>query len=58
MKEIPFNDFFTKYQAEEINVVDVREQEEYDALHLDIFLKACSSSSSILNQRSSIPGRL
>ena len=35
MKEIPFNDFFTKYQAEEINVVDVREQEEYDALHLD-----------------------
>ena len=35
MKEIPFNDFLTKYQAGEINVVDVREQEEYDALHLD-----------------------
>ena len=35
MKEIPFNDFIAKYQAGEINVVDVREQEEYDALHLD-----------------------
>lgn len=35
MKEIPFNDFVAKYQAGEINVVDVREQEEYDALHLD-----------------------
>ena len=34
MKEIPFNDFVAKYQAGEINVVDVREQEEYDALHL------------------------
>lgn len=35
MKEIPFNDFLAKYQAGEIQVVDVREQEEYDALHLD-----------------------
>ena len=35
MKEILFNDFLAKYQAGEIQVVDVREQEEYDALHLD-----------------------
>ena len=35
MKEIPFNDFLAKYQVGEIQVVDVREQEEYDALHLD-----------------------
>ena len=35
MKEIPFNEFLQKYQAGEIQVVDVREQEEYDALHLD-----------------------
>ena len=35
MKEIPFNEFLPKHQAGEIQVVDVREQEEYDALHLD-----------------------
>ena len=35
MKEIPFNEFLQKYQAGEIQVVDVREQEEYDALHID-----------------------
>ena len=35
MKEISFNDFLAKYQAGEIQVLDVREQEEYDALHLD-----------------------
>ena len=35
MKEIPFNDFVVKYQAGEIQVLDVREQEEYDTLHLD-----------------------
>lgn len=35
MKEIPFNEFSPKYQAGEIKVVDVREQEEYDARHLD-----------------------
>ena len=35
MKEILFNEFLQKYQAGEIKVVDVREQEEYDALHLD-----------------------
>ena len=35
MKEIPFNDFVAKYQAGEIQVLDVREQEEYDALHLN-----------------------
>ena len=35
MKEIPFNEFLEKYQAGEIQVVDVREQAEYDAVHLD-----------------------
>ena len=35
MKEISFNNFVAKYQAGEIKRVDVREQEEYDALHLD-----------------------
>lgn len=35
MKEISFNDFLAKYQAGEIQVLDVREQEEYDARHLD-----------------------
>lgn len=35
MKEIPFNEFLPKYQAGEIKVVDVREQEEYDDHHLD-----------------------
>lgn len=35
MKEISFNDFLAKYQAGEIQVLDVREQEEYDALHLE-----------------------
>lgn len=35
MKEIPFNEFLPKYQAGEIKVVDVREQTEYDALHLE-----------------------
>ena len=34
MKEISFNDFLAKYQAGEIQVLDVREQEEYD-LHLE-----------------------
>ena len=35
MKEVPFNEFLPKYQAGEIKVVDVREQEEYDDHHLD-----------------------
>ena len=35
MKEISFNDFLAKYQAGEIQVLDIREQEEYDALHLE-----------------------
>ena len=35
MKGISFNDFLAKYQAGEIQVLDVREQEEYDALHLE-----------------------
>ena len=35
MKENPFNDFVAKNQAGEKNEDDVREQEEYDALHLD-----------------------
>ena len=35
MKEIPFSSFYQAYQKGNIHVLDVREQEEYDALHLD-----------------------
>ena len=35
MKEIPFSNFYQAYQKGNIDVLDVREQEEYDALHLD-----------------------
>ena len=35
MKEIPFSSFYQVYQKGDIHVLDVREQEEYDALHLD-----------------------
>ena len=34
MKEIPFSSF-TKLIKGDLHVLDVREQEEYDALHLD-----------------------
>ena len=58
MKEIPFNDFVAKYQAGEINVVDVREQEEYDALHLDgvtlLPLSVLAERYSELNKRPSL----
>ena len=35
MKEILFSNFYQAYQKGDIHVLDVREQEEYDALHLD-----------------------
>ena len=35
MKEILFSSFYQAYQKGNIHVLDVREQEEYDALHLD-----------------------
>ena len=35
MKEIPFSSFYQAYQKGDLHVLDVREQEEYDALHLD-----------------------
>ena len=35
MNEIPFSNFYQACQKGNIHVLDVREQEEYDALHLD-----------------------
>ena len=35
MKEITFNDFYQLYQAESLSVLDVREVEEFEALHLE-----------------------
>lgn len=35
MKEIPFSSFYQAYQKKDIHVLDVREQAEYDALHLE-----------------------
>lgn len=35
MKEITFNDFYQLYQKESISVLDVREVEEFEALHLE-----------------------
>ena len=35
MKEILFSSFYQAYQKGDLHVLDVREQEEYDALHLD-----------------------
>ncbi len=35
MKEIPFSSFYQAYQKGDLHVLDVREQEEYDALHLE-----------------------
>ena len=35
MKEITFNDFYQLYQKESLSVLDVREVEEFDPLHLE-----------------------
>ena len=35
MKEITFNDFYQLYQNEPLSLVDVREVEEFEALHLE-----------------------
>ena len=35
MKEITFNDFYQLYQNEPLSLVDVREAEEFEMLHLE-----------------------
>ena len=35
MKEITFNDFYQLYQKEPLSVLDVREVEEFETLHLE-----------------------
>ncbi len=35
MKEITFNDFYQLYQKDLLSVLDVREVEEFEALHLE-----------------------
>ena len=35
MKEITFNDFYQLYQKESLSVLDVREEEEFEGLHLE-----------------------
>ena len=35
MKEIPFDEFYQLYQNEQLSLVDVREVEEFEALHLE-----------------------
>ena len=35
MNEINFNDFYQIYQKESLSVLDVREVEEFEALHLE-----------------------
>ena len=35
MKEITFNDFYQLYQNEQLSLVDVREAEEFETLHLE-----------------------
>ena len=35
MKEITFNDFYQLYQNEQLSLVDVREVEEFQTLHLE-----------------------
>ena len=35
MKEITFNDFYQLYQNEQLSLVDVREAEEFQTLHLE-----------------------
>ena len=35
MKEITFNDFYQLYQNEQLSLVDVREVDEFESLHLE-----------------------
>ena len=35
MKDITFNDFYQLYQNSPLSVLDVREVEEFEALHLE-----------------------
>ena len=35
MKEITFNDFYQLYQKESLSLLDVREVEEFEGLHLE-----------------------
>ena len=35
MKEISFDEFYKLYQNEQLSLVDVREVEEFEALHLE-----------------------
>ena len=35
MKEITFNDFYQLYQNEQLFLVDVREVDEFESLHLE-----------------------
>ena len=35
MNEITFDDFYQLYQKESLSVLDVREEEEFEALHLE-----------------------
>ena len=35
MNEITFDDFYQLYQKESLSVLDVREVEEFEALHLE-----------------------
>ena len=35
MKEITYNDFYQLYQKESLSVLDVREVEEFETLHLE-----------------------
>ena len=35
MKEIAFNDFYQLYQKESLSILDVREVEEFESLHLE-----------------------
>lgn len=35
MKEITFNDFYQLYQKDSLSVLDVREVEEFEVLHLE-----------------------
>ena len=35
MKEISFDEFYQLYQNEQLSLVDVREVEEFEALHLE-----------------------
>ena len=35
MKEITFNDFYQLYQNEQLSLVDMREVEEFQTLHLE-----------------------